>query len=63
MQDIAVASAEHSAAGERIAADVECVARLADDNAGRVEESGELARYLKHLTERADAQVSRYRCE
>lgn len=63
VQDIAVASAEQSAAGERIAADVECVARLADENSGRVEESGELARYLKHLTERVDAQVGRYRCE
>ena len=54
MREIAAASAEQSTAGERIAADVERVARLADENALRVAESGELARYQDELVARLE---------
>ncbi|QDF96067.1 hypothetical protein CJ010_05680 [Azoarcus sp. DD4] len=63
MREIADASAEQSTAGERIAVDVEQVARLADDNALRVTESGELARYQDELVGRLEARVRVYRYE
>ena len=63
VEDIAAAAAEQSVAGERVAADVERVARLADDNARRVEESSELARYLQNLTARLEQRVREYHYE
>lgn len=63
MREIADASAEQSTAGERIAVDVEQVARLADDNALRVTESGELARYQDELVGRLEERVHGYRYE
>ena len=63
MQDIAAASAEQSVAGERIAVDIERVARLADDNARRVAENSEMARYLEQLVARLEERVRRFRCE
>jgi len=63
MREIAAASAEQSVAGERIAADIERVARLADDNAQRVAENSEMARYLEQLVARLEERVHRFHCE
>lgn len=63
MREIAEGSAEQSVAGERIAADIERVAQLADDNARRVVESAELARYLEQLVGRLEERVHSYRYE
>ncbi|CAL93565.1 methyl-accepting chemotaxis protein [Azoarcus olearius] len=63
IREIAEASAEQSIAGERIAGDVEQVARLADDNALRIGESGELARYQDELVGRLEERLGAYRYE
>ncbi|HRP95318.1 MAG TPA: methyl-accepting chemotaxis protein [Rhodocyclaceae bacterium] len=63
VEDIAAASVEQSVAGERVAGDVEKVAQVADENARRVEESSELARYLHQLVGRLEERVHRYHYE
>jgi len=63
MREIADASAEQSVAGERIGVDIERVARLADDNARRVAENSEMARYLEQLVARLEERVHRFRYE
>ncbi|BAL23177.1 methyl-accepting chemotaxis protein [Azoarcus sp. KH32C] len=63
MREIADGSAEQSVAGERIAVDIERVAQLADDNARRVAESSELAKYLELLVGRLEERLHGYRYE
>jgi methyl-accepting chemotaxis protein len=63
VSEIADASAEQSTASQRIAADIEQVAQLADRNEGLTRDSKELSRYLEQLAGQLTGLLKGYRCE